>query len=290
VTGLPDWRKMWDFQDPAASAERFREAIGEGEAAGDDVYVAIVTTQLARTQGLQERFAAAHELLDSVAPKLDRLPPEVSVRYELERGRALNSGDRQDESVPHFQEAWDLAREAQLDALAVDAAHMMAIVLPPEPSLQWTERALGLCESSVDPGAKGWLGPLYNNAGWTYFDMGEVEKALELWEKGLAIRQEAGDPVSIAIARYTVARAWRALGRNAKALAECEAIRAYREEAGLGDDGFLAEEIAENLLALGRNDEATPLFKTAWELLQGESWLATHEPERWARLRELGGA
>ena len=287
---LPDWRAMWDFQDADATEVRFREAIAAGRERGDAAYVAIVTTQLARTFGLRKRFDEAHATLDLVESAAETGSPELRIRYLLERGRAFNSGGRKDESVPLFEEAWRVGREAGLDGLAVDAAHMLAIVLPPDPALEWTERAMALCEASDDPRCKGWLGPLYNNSGWTHFDRGDYHAALERWEKGLAVRRAAGTPHPLQVARYTVARAWRMLGRHEEALAESRSIRDARAEAGLEPDGFVSEEIAENLEALGRTDEAAPWYAEAWSLLQSHDWLATHERERWERLRQRAGA
>lgn len=282
---LPPWRPLWDFDDPAASEKRFRDAIAKGEARGDATYVAIVTTQLARAQGLQGHFDEGHATLDALQARLREPSAEVRVRVLLERGRLLNSGGRKAESPALFERAWQLARREGLDALAVDAAHMLAIVLPDEQALAWSAKAMQVCEASDDPRLKGWLGPLYHNTGWTWFERGEPAKALALWEKELALRRREGAPEPLLVSRYTVARAWRALGRFQEALAEQRAVWAARSAAGLDRDGFVAEEIAENLDALGRAEEARPWFARAWKLLQKEDWLAKEEPARWAHLR-----
>ncbi len=288
---LPDWRPMWDFGDAAGTEARFREVLPRARASGDRAYTAILLTQLARTQGLQRRFGDAHAILDEVETMLPGASPEVQVRYLLERGRALNSGGRAAESLPLFEQALAVGSEAGLDVLAVDAAHMLAIAAPSDQQLGWSEKAMAMCEASTDPRCKGWLGPLYNNTGWTYHDLGQYDKALELWEKGLELRRANGAPEPIAIARWTVARAWRSLGRCEEALAEQRAIAAYRAETELPESGYVAEEIAECLLALGREDEARPYFRRAYELLDAnEAWMKDEEPERLERLKRLGGS
>ncbi|HEX6385768.1 MAG TPA: hypothetical protein VF177_13945, partial [Anaerolineae bacterium] len=61
---LPDFDQLWDYSQPASTEERFRELLPAAEAAGDDSYLAQLLTQIARAQGLQRQFAAAHETLD----------------------------------------------------------------------------------------------------------------------------------------------------------------------------------------------------------------------------------
>lgn len=286
---LPDWRKMWNFGDPAGTAARFEECIAAGEAAGDETYVLIVTTQLARTHGLRRDFERAHETLDGVEARLDTADPEVRVRYLLERGRAINSSGSPAESVPLFEQAWEVALASGLDLLAVDAAHMQAIVLPPEEQVLWSEKAMALAEASDDPGCRGWLGPLYNNTGWTYHGMGELQKALALWEKSLAFRQAQGAPEETFIARWTIARCWRSMGRYQDALAEQKAVLDERAAAGRPSKGYCEEEIGESLLALGRADEATEWFGRAYDLLKDDPWMQADEAARLERMKDLGG-
>ena len=87
-----------------------------------------------------------------------------------------------------------------------------------------------------------------------------------------------------------VARALRALDRPAEALASQLRLAAEAAAAGDDEDGYVSEEAAECLLALGRNDEARPHFGRAAELLGADSWLVEQEPARIARLRELAGS
>lgn len=75
----------WDFDDPATSEQRFRAAAGgEGGAVVRDALL----TQVARALGLQQRYADATKLLESLGGATD---PEVITRVRLERGRVLNS-------------------------------------------------------------------------------------------------------------------------------------------------------------------------------------------------------
>jgi len=55
-------------------------------------------------------------------------------------------------------------------------------------------------------------------------------------------------------------------------------------------DGFVCEEIGEDLLATGKADGAKPYFVTAYAKLKDESWLKESEPKRLERLKELAAA
>ncbi|MDR3545338.1 MAG: hypothetical protein P4L30_06175 [Candidatus Limnocylindrales bacterium] len=277
---------LWDYDDPAASEARFRTAIEAAEAGGDPAAVDEARTQLARALGLQGRFGNAHEVLDRVDadhPADDR----IRVRARLERGRAWRSGGDVAASIPPFEAAWELARALGEDGLAVDAAHMLAIVDAPPGEATWHERALELADTSPDPIARRWRGSLWNNIGWARFDTGDLDGALAAFETALRARREQGRPGETRVAEWCVARCVRALGRPAEALAVQERLAEEAAAAGDPENGFGAEEIGECLLDLGREEEARPYLARAAELLGADAWLAEHEPDRIARLRRL---
>jgi len=264
---LPELRKLWDFGDPAASEARFREAVEAARAAGDRDYEAEAWTQVARAQGLEKRFADAEATLAATEPLLREEAPAPRIRWKLEKGRTLNSSGRRDEAKPLFVAAWELARSAGNEPLAMDAAHMVAIAAPPEEALEWAHRSIAIAEASSDPRVRGWLGPLYNNTGWTHFGRGETDLAVGLWRKSVDFRVAEGDPKPTLIAWWTWARGLRAQGKLAEALEVQERLRRETEAAG-APDGYVHEEIAEILLAQGRRDEARAEFHRAWDLLR----------------------
>jgi len=268
---------LWDFDRPARSEQRFRQALLA--AGAEDALV--LRTQLARSLGLQRRFdEACAELAEvSAAGSQD---PLVRTYLALERGRVRRSrgGDAGD-PAPFFTAALDTALAAGLDHLAADAAHMMAITAAGEEQLGWARRALEIADGSDDPRARRWIAPVTHNLGWTMHDLGRYDEALELWRRALAARLERGEPEPIRIARWTVARGLRSLGRFAEALA------IQRDLAAGPHDGYVEEELGELLLALGRAGEAAPHFARAHALLSADTWLAEAEPARLARLADL---
>jgi len=235
--------ELWDFRDPAASQVRFAEA---AEAEPDVAHRQSLITQLARAQGLQEAYADSHATLDTLGDPAD-LADEPGVRALLERGRAFNSSGAPETAVSLFRAAYERAAAAGLTGLAADAAHMMAIALPAEQHEDWAQKGLTIAEGSPDPLAIRMRAALLNNLGWTYADDERWADALGLFEQAIDARRQTGDAYTVHVARWTRARALRALGRHDEALAELRELAATPDGA---DDQYVAEEIAENEKAL----------------------------------------
>jgi len=124
-----DFDTLWDYQRPEGTEAAFRALLPEAERGPDRSYHLQLLTQIARAQGLQRRFDAAHETLDVVEARLGDAPLVARLRYLLERGRVFNSSAAPDSARPLFQQAWDLSGAApEVAFYAVDAAHMLAIV------------------------------------------------------------------------------------------------------------------------------------------------------------------
>jgi len=280
---LPDFDALWDYDRPAESERAFRDLLPA--AAADPAYELQLLTQIARAQGLQRQFTAAHATLDTVERRLESVSAAIArVRLMLERGRLHNSSGDAAQAKPYFERAWELAQQAGEPGYAVDAAHMLGILESPE--LTWNLRALELAESSPNERARRWRASLYNNIGWTCHDRGDDAQALEMFERALELRKEQGKASEIRIARWMVARALRSLNRNDEALAIQQALAAENTQAGEADP-YVDEELGECLLALGRASEAQPYFAKAYAVLSQDDLLMKYEAPRLARLRTL---
>ena len=191
-------RPLWDFDDLDATEARFR-ALGGAEA----------LTQLARVEGLRGNFAAGDELLDELVAEHGA---RVRIRVDLERGRLRRSSGEKEAALPLFESAFASALAAGEDWLAGDAAHMCALAAPDRDGfIAWTNRGVELAESSE--AAAYWLGPLLNNLGWEYFDAGEHQLALDVFERALEVRErDPENTAAIELARDAVDEARRALG------------------------------------------------------------------------------
>ena len=282
-----EFDSLWDYSNPHQTENRFREILLQ--VPEENVAYLELLTQIARAQGLQQKFDRAHQTLDQVERRLGKYSSRAKVRYLLERGRALNSSGHTEEARPLFEQALDMAYELSEDFYAVDALHMLAIVAPPAASLDLNLRAIQLAESSHQPKARQWLASLYNNTGWSYHERGQYESALAMFEKAEAARKSQGRLTELRIAQWCVARALRSLGRVEEALSRQMALKEEYEVAGESSDGYVFEEIGECLLALNRADESRPYFAKAHGVLSQDSRLVDKEPGRLARLKELGG-
>ena len=273
--------KLWDYNDPAGSEERFSEALAQTDpATGNKRYLSLMT-QLARTLSLRRRFDEAHQVLDKVEAHMD---PDgiVEVRYLLERGRTLNSSKNPEAAVPLFEKAAALGKAAGADFYTVDALHMLGIAAPAQARLAWNEKAIAYAEESEDKRARGWLGSLLNNTGWAYFEEENFSKALALFEKTQVFYKNAGREDMENIAWWSMGKTLRMLGHLPEAL-EIQLRLAENES-----DGFIEEEIGECLLVQGEGEAARPYFQIAYEILSKIDWVA-EDSQRIERLKSLGG-
>ncbi|MDH5505886.1 MAG: HrpB1 family type III secretion system apparatus protein [Anaerolineae bacterium] len=278
----PDFNDLWDFGDPAGTEAVFRKMLPEADSTQDKAYQLQLQTQIARTLGLQKQFEAAHALLDRVEGEMQG-GDVVEVRYLLERGRTLNTAKSPEKAVPLFHKAATLGEELGEDYYAVDALHMLGIAAPAEERLAWNLKAIHYAEGSTDEHAKNWLGSLYNNTGWALFDEKRYDEALAVFVEAQHFREIQGREGNIAIARWCVAKTLRVLGRVD------EAMEILRElEAGANHDGFVDEELAECLSAVGKAEAAKPYCKKAFAALSQLDWVA-EDKERMERLKTLGG-
>ena len=255
-----DVAALWDFAKPELSEARFRQALAG--ASGDDAL--ILRTQIARSFGLRSDFERARRELAEAAPQIAQAGPEAQASYQLELGRSWVSATHapealtpqaRDEARRAFGEAQRIARAGQLDALAVDALHMMAFVDDaPADQLRWNRAALDLALASNQPAARGWERSLRNNTGLALRALGQHAQALAEFEQLLALqRQQNARPLPMRISQWHIARSLRDLGRIEPALAiQLQLEREF--DADKDPDPYVFEEL--ELLYRAKGDAA----------------------------------
>ncbi len=228
---------LWDFEDAAGSEARFRAAA----AGATPEEAAVLTTQIARALGLQERYAEAHEVLDG----LTEADGEAGVRAVLERGRLHRSaGDAPERAAELFAEASRLASQAGLAGLHVDALHMLAILgETPEEQIDRNRAALEVSRASTDPAARRWEASLLNNIGCALVDAERLDDALAIFEEALTVRRAQGQARETQIAEWMVGWTLRLLGRADEARSVQLALKTELEAAGI-EDPYVDEELA----------------------------------------------
>ena len=278
-----DIEALWDYNQPAVSETRFREALKTES--GDDALE--LETQIARTFSLRREFAQAHALLDSVQRRVSgKTRPAVRVRYLLERGRTFRSANEAAKARPLFLEAWQIGDKEKLTLLAIDAAHMMGIVETGDEAQRWNERAMVLAMSSNVPRAIRWRGSLANNMGHTERERGNLDIAMKHFQASLTAFQLTRSNSQIRTAKWQIANVMRMQRRYDEALAMQLAIEAEAANAA-EPDGYVFEEIAEIYLVKNEPAKAKTYFAKAAEALSKDMWFAEHEGDRLARMRQL---
>jgi len=243
-----DVAPLWTFSDPAGSEQRFRTALAT--ATGDDAIE--LQTQIARTYGMRRRFDEARRILAGVEAEIGRAGATAQVRYHLELGRTYAStAHKPDEITPErreraraaFTTAFEKAKAARLDDLAIDALHMMVTVdTAPAEQIAWNEKAVAYMEASSQDAAKRWEGSLRNNLGYAYHRAGRYDDALAQYRLSLAAHERRGSAVDVRYAHWMIAHTLRVQGRTQEALAI--QLRLEREWDAAGEtDPFVYEEL-----------------------------------------------
>ena len=243
-----DVAPLWNFSDPAASEQRFRDALAT--ASGDDAIE--LQTQIARSYGLRRRFDEARRILASVEASIPGAGPAAQVRYHLELGRTFASPahkpdevtpDRREQARAAYTAAFEKAKAARLDDLAIDALHMMVMVdTAPAAQLAWNEKAIAYMEASAQPEARKWEGSLRNNVGYAYHLAGRYDEALAQYRLSLAAYEREGRAPAVRIAWWMIARTHRAQSKTQEALAI--QLRLEREFDAAGEpDPYVYEEL-----------------------------------------------
>lgn len=243
-----DITPLWNHSDPAASEQRFRQALAG--ASGDDALE--LQTQIARSYGIRRRFAEARQVLAGIEPAIPQAGPQAQVRYYLELGRTFASTAHEPKEItPEFREkartaytrAFEKAKAARLDYLAVDALHMMNTVdAGPAEQIAWDEKALAYMEASPQHEAKKWEGSLRNNLGYAYHLAGRYDEALAQFRLSLAAQERNGSAVNARVAHWMIARTLRFQGKAQEAIAI--QLRLERDWNEVGEpDPYVYEEL-----------------------------------------------
>ncbi len=292
INPLPNFDAMWDYSHPDSTEMRFKEILpllqNTSEFNIDADYQVQLLTQIARAQGLQGKFHEADSTLKEAKKLMTEDMSIAKIRYLLEKGRMFNSLGDKEQARPLFLEAYEYGLINNLDLYTVDAAHMMGIVEPAAKQLDWSLMALEVAEKSEDERCRGWLGALYNNIGWTFFDMQKYEDALKIHQKGYEWRKGQNNPEATRIAKWSVARMLRAVENYDEAMIMQQEILQELQENNLPEDGYVFEELAELNLQKGNKSEASKYFAQAYDLLSLDIWLVENEPERITRMKKLG--
>lgn len=267
-----DVREIWNFDDPVESEQKFREALQTRDFTPNEQLE--IWAQIARTFSLRRDRVNCHAILNEHWENAMTAGGRPKACFELEKGRGFRSGGEGLAAVPFFE----AAAQSEVDDLRIDAIHMLAIDAEPDEATRLNLVALEQARSSSHPWAQRWQGTLCNNLGWTAFDQGRYDEAIVRFQDALAEREKHGNAGAIRIAKWCLARAYRAKGDLDEAFAMQKALK------DAGGDGFVDEELGEILLEKGDAEGAKPYFRAAADKLEGQLGA---DSERIKRMRSL---
>lgn len=187
---------------------KYEEAVKEAADVPDNSLLAEAYAQIARTYGIEGKFEDGRPWLARAKAVASPDEPMGWSRYLGVRGRFEWQDEKDNEKAKRtFIEMYEYCKQAELFSRELDAAHMVAIVGTPDEKVEWSLNAIAAAEKG---GEKNWLGPLWNNLGWTYEERGEYDKMLEALLNARKYHYEAGNEHTQLVADFGVARAyWR---------------------------------------------------------------------------------
>lgn len=188
-------------RDYAAAREQYREAAEVAAALGDKQVQVEALSQVARCWSLVPDLAEGRAWLRRAEELASPEEPQGWTRYLGVRGIFEREEGDKARAMATFVEMYNYAMARGLYRRAIDAAHHVAIVAPPEDQITWSKKGIEAAEAL---GEAGWLGVLWNNLGWTYFDAGDLDQALTCLLRARDYHHQSGDALTRNIADRSV--------------------------------------------------------------------------------------
>jgi len=295
VSPLPELRSLWNYLKPEESERKFRALLPRAKEEENLAYFVELIAHLGRAISLQKKYIEAHEILNKAEPFVTDKMSVAAIQYYLERGRVYFWQKEKEKAYKLFIKALDIAREKEEDLLALDIIHMLA-ALPekPEDRLPWHLKALDFLENTSCQKAKQWSATLHSNAGGNYYELGEYNKALQLYKKALEYRKLQKSHIGIFQAKFALARTYRHT-KDVETALEIQKNLIDEIENGMDQPiGHIKLEIAECLLLMGENEKAKPFFSEAYaffcnfEWKQSQNFWFSVKQEEIDRMKKLG--
>jgi len=140
--------------------------------------------------------------------------------------------------VPELTRGVREAAVAGSPFLVLDALHMLALNDAGHEE-EWATEGFDVLDGARDPRVLRWGVALHNNLGWTLHDSGRLTGALMQFEQAVEAADAYGTAEQRHVARWSVARCLRSLGRTDEALALQRELAAERP-----DDPYVKAELA----------------------------------------------
>lgn len=223
-------------------------------------------SMIARTYMIQDKKEEGRPWLEKARKTASPKNPLGWSRYLGVRGRLEWQDKQLEKATATFKEMYDYCGQHKLYERAIDAAHMVAITGTPEMQIEWGKK--GIKEAETGNVTK-WLGPLWNNLGATYEDMGKYKEALEAYLKARDYHYRYGDEKNKLVADWAVGHAYRLNGDIAQAEHWLSPVLTWCQRIGETEfEGMTDREFGEIALSESNPDSALSYFSKAEEKLR----------------------
>lgn len=274
----------------AQAQEMYELTVRAAEREGEEEVLVEALAQVARSHLIQGKKEQGRPWLEKAKARASKEMPMGWSRYLGVRGRFEWKDDKLEEATATFKEMYQYCLDYNLHSRAVDAAHMVAITAPHEEQVVWGKKGIEAAEAG---NLEGWLGPLWNNLGWTWEEMGRYRESLDALKKARGYHWKLGTEKNKLVADWSVGHAYRQLGQLDEASHWLRPVLAWAERRYVTDPnpdaaewvGHSHRELGELAIARGELEEGLNHLRKAEEKL-GEAEMQEWDPEDFQRLRD----
>jgi len=187
------------------SADIYRKAFKIAEDENNIDVQTEALAQIARVFLINNDLENGRIWLEKAASLADSTMPLGWSRYMGVKGRLLWQEDKKPEATRLFMEQYEYCSHHKLHERAIDAAHMVAITGDHRQQIEWGHKGI---KEAEEGGITSWLGPLWNNLGATYEDMGKYDSSLQAYLKAREYHYLTGTDANKMIADWAVGHAY----------------------------------------------------------------------------------
>jgi len=271
------------------AGEMFEEVATEAEASGDNSLFVEAAAMRARSYLITDRADEGRPWLDRAASRAIDSEPRAWSRYLGVRGRFEWKGGDNETATATFLDMFNYCENHELWDRAVDAAHMIAITGDKNEKFDWSLKGIEMAEKG---GMEGWLGPLWNNLGWNYYDEGMFGEAYDALVKAREYHYKGEGELPKLIADYSVAHVMMKQDRMREAESEMLKVLEWASRLNAeGDDsavewmGFARWDLGEMAIALGERETGTGMLKQALTEIE-RSGMPNWDPDQWKQKQD----
>lgn len=286
--------ELFDAGKHAEAAAAFEEAAEEALAADEQGPYVEACAMAARSHLAGGDADEGQEWLVRAEAFASESEPAGWSRYLSVRGRFEWKRGDLEVATRTFEELFLFCKQAELWERAVDAANMAAITGASTDRFEWSRKGIEIAERGE---LTGWLGPLWNNLGWNYYDEGMYTEALHALVRARGYHYTKEAELPRLIADYSVAHVKLKVGSHGEAGAEMTEVLEWAtrlDSEGVSGAlewmGLARWDLGEIALASGDGAAGAALLGAALEELEAggmPDWDPAQWSEKQARYEEV---